>query len=74
MDLGDPHRGLVILTGFTFLWPGFLDHYIFGQAYSIQDSWGAGRAYFEEITLGSFVVIILIAVAFWMWGRAETEG
>ena len=63
----------VIITGFTFLWPGFLDHYVFGKAYSIQDSWGVGRTYFEVVTLGSFVVIILVAVIFWAWGRAETK-
>ena len=64
----------VIITGFTFLWPGFLDHYVFGKSYSIMDSWGVGRAYFEKVTLGSFLIIILVAVVFWAWGRAENKG
>jgi amino acid transporter len=64
----------VILTGFTFLWPGFIDRYIFGKSYSIATSWGVGRTYFEVITLGSFIVIILLAVGFWAWGRVETKG
>ena len=64
----------VILTGFTLLWPGFIDKYLLGQSYSIMDSWGVGRAFFEEVTFGSFIVIILVAVAFWAWGRAESKG
>ena len=64
----------VILTGFTVLWPGFIDHYILGHSYSIVDNWGVGRTYFEAVTFGSFIVIILVAVVFWIWGRAESKG
>jgi len=64
----------VVLTGFTLLWPGFIDKYLLGQTYSINDSWGVGRAYFEAVTLGTFIVIVLVAVVFWAWGRAETKG
>jgi amino acid transporter len=64
----------VILTGFTLLWPGFIDKYVLGQSYSINDSWGVGRAYFEAVTLGTFIVIVLVAVVFWAWGRMESKG
>ncbi len=64
----------VILTGFTLLWPGFIDKYLLGQSYSIMDSWGVGRTFFEEVTFGSFIVIVLVAVVFWAWGTAESKG
>ena len=64
----------VILTGFTMLWPGFIDKYLLGKSYSIESSWGVARGYFEEVTLGTFIVIILVAVGFWAWGRAESKG
>ena len=63
----------VILTGFTLLWPGFIDKYLLGQSYSIE-SWGVARGYFEEVTFGTFGVIILVAVVFWAWGRMESKG
>jgi amino acid transporter len=64
----------VVLTGFTLLWPGFIDKYLLGQSYSIEDSWGVARGYFEKVTLGTFIAIILVAVAFWAWGRLESKG
>jgi glutamate:GABA antiporter len=64
----------VVLTGFTLLWPGFIDHYLLGQSYSISDTWGVGRRYFEAVTFGSFIVIVLVAVGFWAWGRRESRG
>ena len=64
----------VVLTGFTLLWPGFIDHYLLGQSYSITTTWGVGRRYFEAVTFGSFIVIVLVAVGFWAWGRRESRG
>ena len=32
------------------------------------------RGFFEQVTLGTFIVIILVAVGFWAWGRAESKG
>lgn len=58
----------VVITGITLLWPGLINN-ILGQSYSMQSSWGVSRAYFEEVTLGSFVVFVLIGVAFWWFGR-----
>jgi len=63
----------IILTGFTLLWPGLIDK-VLGQQYSIMDSWGVSRKFFELTTLGSFLVILLIGVVFWAWGRAQTKG
>jgi len=63
----------IILTGFTLLWPGLIDK-ILGQQYSIVDSWGVSRKFFELTTFGSFIVIVLIGVVFWAWGRAQNAG
>jgi amino acid transporter len=64
----------VILNGFTVLWPGFIDKYLLGNSYSIMDSWGVARGYFEKVTLGTFLALLLFAVVFWAWGRAESKG
>jgi amino acid transporter len=61
---------VVVLTGITLLWPGLLDR-LFGQPYDIMESWGVSRLFFEAVTLGSFAVILLIGVAFWLIGRRD---
>jgi glutamate:GABA antiporter len=58
----------VIVTGITLLWPGLIDSW-FGKSYDMQENWGVGRAFFELTTLGTFIVIVLIGVAFWAIGR-----
>jgi amino acid transporter len=63
----------IILTGFTLLWPGLIDG-VLGQKYSIMDSWGVSRTFFELTTFVSFIVIVLIGVLFWAWGRAQSKG
>jgi len=63
----------IILTGITLLWPGLIDN-ILGQQYSIMDSWGVSRVFFEVTTLGTWIAILLLGVGFWAWGRAETKG
>lgn len=63
----------VILTGITLLWPGLIEG-LLGKPYSIQDSWGVSRLFFEGVTMGTFLVIILIAVTFWAIGRAQARG
>ena len=65
---------MVVLTGITLLWPGLIDG-LLGQSYSIEDSWGVSRAFFEAVTLGSFAVLILIGVVFWWIGsRNRAQG
>jgi len=44
-----------------------------GQKYSITDSWGMSRVRFELMDLGTFVVLTLIAVGFWAYGRTQGE-
>ena len=61
-------EAFVVVAGITLLWPGLIDR-AFGHSYSMQDNWGVSRAYFESVTLGTFGVIILIAVLFWLNGR-----
>ena len=63
----------VILTVITMLWPGLLNN-MFGQSYSMMANWGVGRGYFEAVTLGSVVVLVIITWGLWLWGRAETKG
>jgi glutamate:GABA antiporter len=63
----------MILTVVTMLWPGLINNML-GQSYSMQDSWGVGRGYFEIVTFGSVVVVILVTIGLWIWGRAETKG
>jgi amino acid transporter len=58
----------VVITAITLLWPGLLNNML-GQSYSIESSWGVSRAYFEEVTLGSLAVMILLAIVFWWFGR-----
>jgi amino acid transporter len=58
---------MVVLTGVTLLWPGLIDG-LLGQKYDIQSSWGVSRLFFEAVTLGSFAVLILIGVVFWLIG------
>jgi amino acid transporter len=64
-------EGCVIMTVITMLWPGLLNN-LFGRSYSMQDDYGVGRGYFEAVTLGYLVVLVLIGVGLWLWGRAET--
>jgi glutamate:GABA antiporter len=63
----------IVLTGFTLLWPGLIDG-VLGQKYSIMDSWGVSRSFFELVTFGSFIVICLLGVVFYLIGRAQTKG
>jgi amino acid transporter len=61
----------VILTGFTLLWPGLIDN-VLGHSYSIMDSWGVSRTFFELTTFGSFVLIIVVGTIFWAVGRSQS--
>ena len=59
-----------VVTAISLLWPGLIDQ-IFGQSYSIYDSWGVSRLFFETVTLGTFAVIIVFGLIFWYIGRIE---
>ena len=63
----------IVLTGFTLLWPGLIDG-VLGQKYSIMDSWGVSRGFFELVTFGSFILICLVGVVFYLIGRARVQG
>ena len=63
----------IVLTGFTLLWPGLIDK-VLGQTYSISDNWGVSRSFFELVTFGSFIVICLVGVIFYLIGRAQSKG
>jgi amino acid transporter len=61
-------EAFVVITAITLLWPGLVNN-LFGQSYSMQDSWGVSRLFFETVTLGAFVVMVIVGVVFWWMGR-----
>jgi amino acid transporter len=61
---------LSVITCITLLWPGLINSW-FGQSYSMESSWSMSRARFEVFTLGTFIVLMLIGVAFWAYGRSQ---
>jgi amino acid transporter len=61
-------EAIIVITTITLLWPGLLDR-LLGQSYDITAVWGVSRAYFETVTLSIVGLFVLVAVAFWLWGR-----
>lgn len=61
-------EGFVIVTAVTLLWPGAINN-LFGESYSMQGNWGVSRVFFETVTFGAFIVLVLIGVAFWAIGE-----
>jgi glutamate:GABA antiporter len=61
---------LSLITCITLLWPGLIDNML-GQKYDIVSSWGMSRMRFELMDLGTFVVLMLIGVGFWAYGRSQ---
>jgi glutamate:GABA antiporter len=60
-------EAFVVVTAVTLLWPGAINA-LFGQSYSVENSWGVSRPFFEWATLGAFGVMVLVGVAFWAVG------
>jgi amino acid transporter len=66
--------GWMVLGSWVALFPGTLDR-LFGNSYSIQDSYGVTRIRFEAFTLGTLAVIVVVAaVGYWSGAavRAQT--
>ncbi len=63
-------EAFTIITGITLLWPGLIDAAL-GQRYSIQSSFGVSRSFFEGVTLGTFGVVVVLAVVFWAIGNLD---
>ena len=61
-------ESIIVITTITLLWPGLIDH-LLGKSYDITGIWGVSRAYFETVTLSIVGFFVLVAVAFWLWGR-----
>jgi len=59
----------IVVTGITLLWPGLINS-VFGQSYSMEANWGVSRIFFESVTLGAFVFMVLLGVVFWLMGRS----
>ena len=58
----------VALGSWAAVFPGTIDHYVFGHHYSMQDNWGVSRARFETFTLGTLAVIVVFAVVMYALG------
>ena len=64
----------VVVTMVTMLWPGAINA-MFGRPYSVETSWGVSRTFFEEVTLGSFAMVVMLGLAFWaIGGRKRRSG
>jgi amino acid transporter len=61
---------LSVITCITLLWPGLIDNTL-GKKYSIEDNWGMSRMRFELMDLVPFLVLLLIGVGFWAYGRTQ---
>ena len=61
-------EAFVVVTAVTLLWPGAINS-LFGETYSVQASWGVTRLFFESVTLGAFILLVLIGIAFWAIGE-----
>jgi amino acid transporter len=62
-------EAFVLVTVITLLWPGVINAWL-GESYSIERSWGVSRVFFESVTLGVFVAMVLLGVVFWAVGAA----
>jgi glutamate:GABA antiporter len=65
-------EAFVVITAITLLWPGAINA-LFGQAYSVQASWGVSRPFFEWVTLGAFSGMVLLGVVFWAVGASNVR-
>ena len=61
---------LSVITCITLLWPGLINNML-GQSFSITDYEGMSRLRFELMDLGTFVVLMIIGVGFWAYGRTQ---
>ena len=61
-------EAFVVVTAVTLLWPGAINN-LFGESYSMKSNWGVSRLFFETVTIGAFVVLVLIGIAFWAIGE-----
>jgi amino acid transporter len=58
----------VVLGSWVAVFPGTLEG-VLGVDYNFQDIWGVGRPTFELFTIGTLVVIALLAVVGYVWER-----
>jgi len=65
-------EAFVVITAVTLLWPGAVNA-MFGQAYSVQSSWGVSRPFFEWVTLGAFGAMVVLGIAFWLIGAQNVR-
>ena len=63
-------EAFIVVTTITLVWPGAINNW-FGQTYSVEQSWGVSRTYFESVTLGALGVMIVLGLVFWGLGERK---
>jgi amino acid transporter len=61
--------GFIVLGSWVAVFPGTIEH-LFGLEYSFVDVWGVSQLNFELFTVGTLVVVILIALIGYRRGRS----
>ncbi len=79
---GSGNAVMWVLVAIVFLWallgswvavfPGTLEP-LFGVSYDFRDSWGVSRLAFHSLTLGTLIVMFLVAVVGYLSGRSVRE-
>jgi amino acid transporter len=64
--------GFIVLGSWVAVFPGTIES-LFGLEYSFQDVWGVSQLNFEAFTIGTLIVVILIAVIGYWRGRGVRE-
>ena len=64
--------GFIVLGSWVAVFPGTIES-LFGLEYSFQDVWGVSQLNFEAFTIGTLIVVIVIAVIGYWRGRGVRE-
>ena len=64
--------GFIVLGSWVAVFPGTIES-LFGLEYSFQDVWGVSQLNFETFTIGTLILVILLAVIGYWRGRSVRE-
>jgi glutamate:GABA antiporter len=66
-------EAFVVVTTVTLVWPGAINE-LFGQSFSLASvGYTVSRKFFELVTIGSLVVMILLGLLFWAIGERKRK-
>jgi glutamate:GABA antiporter len=66
-------EAFVVVTTVTLVWPGAINE-LFGQSFSLaSDGYTVSRKFFELVTIGSLVVMVLLGLVFWGLGERKRK-